>query len=111
MQNALSNPAQVSGQQWRDNTGGAVSPLGWNDFTQAALQSVPPQQCAQTQVIGPGAFLVSNTCPIPIVIVSMQSGPMTLPCDGPVCYFPAGNQHVVNGPLVFQGVMNYQFMQ
>ncbi len=111
VQQVLSQGVTIPAPHWSDSTGGAVEPLTWNDFNEAARSVVQPMQCVNTQIVGPGAFQVTNLCPVPISVTGLDSGGVLLPCNGPVCVFPPQSQHVIAGPPVFQGSMVYQFIQ
>lgn len=103
-----SSQASSASQQWFD-AGPPNRQLSWNDFHAAALQVIPPQQCAQLNQIAPTAVIVQNSCGIPLLITGVQVNGMMTSCFGPVCYCPPNSQHVIQGPPGAVGTFTFVF--
>lgn len=93
--------------QYVDNSGPAFKPLSWSDFQQGARQVVPPGQCIRMQQVAITTLFVANVCPVPIIVTGAVVDGFMLPCNGPVCFFPPNNRHVV--PTRPGGVSNLIF--
>lgn len=87
------------GQQWVDTSGPAPPPgtFAWNVFNTAARQVIPANQCGQWAQIAPNAIQISNICPTSILVTFIDENGMHRACQGPVCFFPPGNSHVIAG--------------
>jgi hypothetical protein len=83
--------------QWSELGHGSAG--SWDQIQQAAVQLVPPDQCAQWTQISPDSILVTNICAVPLTITHVEVAGRQIPCTF-ACRYAPGEQRAMGGAVV-----------